>query len=101
MIITELRERLSAAHSGMSAARWEILSQASKTAVFGSSIIRDIDEGKLLNTTCICIPGGKIADIKEAVKKFPTTTKLSRAVLVVDGNDCEERDKQTVEINDL
>ena len=56
---TELRERLSAVHRGTSAAHWENLSQASKTAVFGSSIIRDIDEGKLLNTTCICIPGGK------------------------------------------
>ena len=98
---TELRERLSAAHRGTSAAHWENLSQASKTAVFGSAIIRDIDEGKLLNTTCICIPGGKITDIKEAVKKFPTTTKLSRAVLVVGGNDCDDRDKQTVEINDL
>ena len=98
---TELRERLSAAHRGTSAAHWENLSQASKTAVFGSSINRDIDEGKLLNTTCICIPGGKITDIKEAVKKFPTTIKLSRAVLMVGGNDSDDRDKQTVDINDL
>ena len=75
------------------ALHWQVLSPAkpqnSKTLLIGNSIIRDVDENKLLNTKCICIPRGNVSDVKEAVTKFSTANKMRRIVLVVSGNDCE------------
>ena len=63
--------------------------QNPNTLLIGSSLIRDVDKNKLFKTKCICIPGGNVSDVKDAVAKFPTTNKMSRIVLVVGGNDCE------------
>ena len=61
------------------------------TVVLGSSIIRDVDEDKLVNTKCVCIPGGCIIDLTAKVNTFPTSSKLRRLVLAVGGNDCDSR----------
>lgn len=66
------------------------------TVILGSSIIRDIDQNKLVATKCICIPGGYINDIQAAVDKFPPGEKLCRAVLVVGGNDCDSREDKVI-----
>ena len=87
VIIGSITQNVNASH-------WQAaMSHATQNSLLiGSSIIRDVDENKLLNTKCVCISGGHISDIKEAIAKLPTTRKLHRIVLVVGGNDCEGRD---------
>ena len=96
----ELRGRISALYQDASATHWSNLPKPSQTAVIGSSIIRDIDETKLINTQCICISGSKIADVRKKVLEFPTTSKLTRVVLAVGGNDCDDNSKHR-DANDL
>ena len=88
----ELKTKIVSLTQSNSALHWQGMSYAqqnSETLLIGSSLIRDIDESKLLNTKCICIPGGCFSDAKEAVTKLPTTNKMQRIVLVVGGNDCD------------
>ena len=81
----ELKSRIGSMTQSNNALHWQGLSpvqpQNPNTLLIGSSIIRDVDENKLLNTKCICIPGGYVSDVKEAVAKFPTTNKMRRIVL--------------------
>ena len=79
--------------------RWRQFPRANGTAVLGSSIIRDIDQNKLVATKCICIPGVHIKDIQAKVDKFPAGNRLYLAVLVVGGNDCDGR--QDTPISDI
>ena len=72
-------------------AQWSGFTKPHGTVLLGSSIIRDVDEGKLVNMKCVCIPGGCISDLKSKVTTFPTSHKLCRLVLVVGGNDCDSR----------
>ena len=57
--------------------------------VLGSSIIWDIDPNKLVATKCVCISGGLIKDVQTELDYFPPHCQLSRAVLVIGGNDCD------------
>ena len=72
-----------------SAEQWKQFSQVHGTAIFGSSIIRDIDRNKLVTTKCVSISGGLIKDLHTEVDNFLPHRKLSRAVLVIGGNDCD------------
>ena len=96
----ELRGRKNAFYQDASATQWSNLPKPSQTAVIGSSIIRDIDETKVINTQCICISGGKIADVRKKVLEFPTTSKLTRVVLAIGGIDCDDDSKHR-DANDL
>ena len=87
----EFRDRINAVYQDASATHWSGLPKPSNTVVIGSSIIRDIDDTKLINTQCICVSGGKIDDIRKKGMEFPTTSKLARAILVVGGNDCDSQ----------
>ena len=60
----------------------------------GSSVIRNIDATKLVKTQCISISGDKITDIRKKNLEFHTTNKLARAIIVVDGNDCDDQSNQ-------
>ena len=67
----------------------------------GSSLIKHVDENKLHETTVICKPGGKIADITAEIAKLPP--KGHRMVtVVVGGNDCAARPAKPVDsiVND-
>ena len=90
----ELHGRINALYQDASATHWANFPKTSHTALIGSSIIRDIDATKLVNTQCISISGGKITDIRKKILEFPTTNKLARAILVVDGNDCDDQSNQ-------
>ena len=72
---------------------------AASSRVLGSSIIRDVDQNKLVATKCICIPGGHINNIQAKVPQFPAGNRHCRAVLVVGGNDCDGR--QDTPISDM
>ena len=64
------------------------------TLVIGSSIVRDIDERKLVATRCISIGGGRIKNIHD---KLDTSTngRLSRLIILVGGNDCDGQSPST------
>ena len=55
--------------------------------IIGSSIIRDIDQGKLQDTDVICIPGGTIDTVKQRISSLDH--KYEHITLVVGGNDCD------------
>ena len=66
-------------------------SQKSKTEqdislLIGSSIIRDIDATKLMNTKVVSLPGGHIKDVHNHIKNMGSTFK--KVTVVVGGNDC-------------
>ena len=93
-LITEnvqLRQRVADVAASSSDERWRQFPRAHGTAVLVSSIIRDVDQNKLVATKCICIPGGHIKDIQAKVDQFPAGNRLCRAVLVLGGNDCDGR----------
>ena len=65
--------------------------------MIGGSIIRDIDPGKLTNTTVMCKAGGTISMIKDEIQKM--NKEYDNITLVVGGNDCSNQpDMQAAEI---
>ena len=87
----QLRQRVADVAASSSDERWRQFPRAHGTAILGSSIVRDIDQNKLVATKCICMPGGHIKDIHTKLDQFPPDNKLHRVVLVVGGNDCDGR----------
>ena len=97
---TTVRERIAAMHTEKSETQWQNFPKPHGTLLLGSSIIRDIDEKKLVGTKCECIRGGVIKDIQGAVDALPQNTKFARAVLVAGGNDCDSG-ADTHEVTDI
>ncbi len=64
-----------------------VVLQCSNTAIFGDSIIRDIDESKLVNTKIHCHGGAHIEDIKKDLDKLGNEEKLDNLILVAGTND--------------
>ena len=85
----QLRQRVADVSSASSEETWRQLPRPHGTALFGSSIIRDIDQTKLVATKCVCIRGGHVKDIQASFDKFPSDHKLCRVILAVGGNDCD------------
>ena len=54
--------------------------------LIGSSIIRDIDTTKLINTKVVSLPGGHIKDVHNHIKSMESNFK--KVTVVVGGNDC-------------
>ena len=74
----------------LNALQWQSLQwqhKQPKALPLGSSIVRDYDENKLLDTTVISKPGGKIADATKEVAKLPPNG-YDTITLVIGGNDC-------------
>ena len=97
----KLKTRIGTLSSDASAAHWSALPRPTGSTVIGSSLIRDIDENKLVNTNCVCLPGACINDIKAAISKFPTSQKLHRLAIVVGGNDCDGRTDANLEVSQI
>jgi len=66
----------------------------------GSSVIRDIDRNKLLNTDIKCLTGAKIIDMTREVVQL-TNDKYRRIVLVGEGNVCSDTKEATVVANNF
>ena len=71
------------------------------TLLLGSSLIRDVDETKLVATKCVSISGGRIKDIHSALDKLPSSQKFGNIALVVGGNDCDDREREGSDVTDL
>ena len=67
-----------------------------KDLVLGSSVIRNLDNSKLIDTDVMSISGGRIKDIHQKLKD--SDTSYGRITLVVGGNDCSARqDPETID----
>ena len=58
----------------------------SRDLLIGSSVVRDIDPAKLVNTDVISISGGRIRDVRKRLED--TSATYGRVSIVVGGNDC-------------
>ena len=67
---TELRGSIATLSNNASADHWHNLPRPQGTLSVGSSLVRDIDENKLSRTKVMCIPGGKINDIKARISSI-------------------------------
>ena len=70
--------------------------QPNASLVIGSSMVRDINADKLLDTEVICLPGGHIKDVHDYLRESHRTFKDVR--ILVRCNDCVARtDPEPVE----
>ena len=53
---------------------WRTLVQPSQPSslLIGSRLVRNVSQGKLADTDVICLPGGKLADVKRKVEQQPS-----------------------------
>ena len=58
-----------------------------RNLIIGSSLLRDFDSSKLIQSEVTCIRGGKIQDVHDKLKSN-TTTQYNSISIVVGGNDC-------------
>ena len=72
----QLRQRVADVSSAFNEETWRQPPGPHDTAFFGSSVIRDIDQTKLVAIECAYFRGGHVKDIKAAVDKFPATTNF-------------------------
>lgn len=73
----------------MSKTSWEKFRQPSKSILIGSSLIRDVHQDNLLNTSVICKSGGTIDAIDNIItNELPKDEHYHTMTLVVGGNDC-------------
>ena len=87
-----LRQRIDTLVAEQSRRSWEKFT-TKKSLLVGDSTIKDIDERKLRNTKVICLQGGRIDTVHEAIQT--RTDKYDNVTLCVGSNDC------TDEIEDL
>ena len=65
------------------------------TLVMGSSLIKHLDDKKLVNTKVISKPGAHINDIKDALEEIPLNS-YDHIVIVAGGNDLTNTDPDQV-----
>jgi len=86
---TEWRRVISEMSQNISNLSWKSFQQPSKSVLIGSSLIRDIDANKLVDTSVVCKPGAKIKDIHNIVTNELDTEGIKSLTIVVGGNDCD------------
>ena len=61
-----------------------------KTLLIGSSLIRNIDENRIMNTEVVCLRGAKVCDIHRELneKSDNKTIKYGNIILMCGGNNC-------------
>ena len=66
-----------------------------KTLLVGTSIVKDIDDEKLVRTTVKSMSGGVISGIREAINDV--TDPYDRIIIMAGGNDCDNDEETDVE----
>ena len=55
--------------------------------LIGSSLVRNVSRDKLVDTDVICLPGGKLADVKRKLEQQPSG--FDTITVLAGGNDCD------------
>ena len=99
----ELSNRVSELSQQLASRTWQGFNQsdtnAGMTCVIGSSIVRDVDPDKLVNTDVISISGGTIPMIHDTVNGL--TNIYDRIILMVGGNDCDSHNNASRPVSDI
>jgi hypothetical protein len=66
------------------------------TLVVGSSLVKHLDEKKMINTTVICKSGAKIDDITDELKAVPADHNYNRVVILGGGNNLSEQEPKDI-----
>lgn len=69
-----------------------------ETLLIGDSIIRDVDESKLLDTRVKCLRGATVKDVHEEMLKEKREKPHKKVVVVVGTNDCAKDDMPVSDI---
>ena len=88
-VIKELRGRLAETESKLSAQHWQGFRADDSTKVISTSMMRNVDASKLVNTKITCISGGLIQGLTAETQKLPATKSVGHLMLVGGGNDCD------------
>ena len=96
-----LRDRISKLTSESQKLQWELHHQnkSTKKLLIGSSIIRDIDSAKLVNTDVRSIGGAKVKTVKDELENM--NSQLDELIVVVGGNDCDEESREAGSVHDI
>ena len=94
--VADLRVKVTELTNQLTAHSWREFRSQNKSVLVGSSMIKDISSSRLHNTDVVCVPGGKINDIKDKVMKLSSDVTHDKAVLVVGGNDCDPLDPSDI-----
>ena len=94
-----LKQELIALRAEHQEIKWKEFRKTAKSLVVGSSILRDIENESVENTTVRSISGGKIADVKEEVRNVKKD-EFANLTVLVGGNDVEETDDIAKVVND-
>jgi len=70
---------------------------AKSTLLIGDSMIRDVDEKKLINTSVTCLPGATAKRVKEELDKMESTRHHKKIVIVAGTNDCAQEGMSVAE----
>ena len=86
-----LREQISKLTTDCNKLKWELMqgqdnAHPKKTVLVGSSIIRDIDPNKLIDTEVRSVSGGKVNDVLNIVRN--STSHVDQLITLVGSNDC-------------
>ena len=65
---------------------------ANGTLLLGSSMIRNVDKDKMVDTEVKCINGARLPELTTYAKRIPKDTIYKRIVIVGGGNDCSDKD---------
>ena len=63
------------------------------TVVVGTSLLKHMDEGKLQNTSVLCLPGAKLDQVANTIIALPPDTVCDKMVILAGGNDVAEIDE--------
>ena len=93
----ELRKTTSDLNMKVNSLTWKSFRKSGQCShvLFGSSIVRDVREEKLVNAEVICKRGGCISEAKTAVEQL--TPGYESVTLIIGGNDCEAKPPKPAE----
>ena len=99
-----LREQISKLTTDCNKLKWELMqgqdnAHPKKTVLVGSSIIRDIDPNKLIDTEVRSVSGGKVNDVLNIVRN--STSHVDQLITLVGSNDCAEPSREPGSVQDI
>ena len=96
-----LRDRISNLTSESQKLQWELHHQnkSTKKLLIGTSIIRDIQSAKLVNTDVRSVGGANVKTVKDELEDM--NSQLDELIVVVGGNDCDEESREAGSVHDI
>lgn len=96
--LTPLRTRITALENEIQANKWKSF-RNKRSILIGDSLIRDIDEEKLVKTTIKSIAGGKVTHIAQRYSEDTLSEEpVSHIYVCIGSNDCSDEDMKPEDV---